>query len=150
MGKYDLVEKVLGELKAEFFFNGVMIQPGKPLVFGRALGTFFFGLPGNPLSTMVTFELFVRPALALLSGESVAPLAFLRARLSKDFRRRPGLDAFLPALLDGSYHDPQVSLVEWKGSGDVASLGRANCFLAVPEDVSEMKVGEWVSVLPRS
>ena len=76
MGKYDLVEKVLAELGAEFIFDGVLIQPGKPLVFGRARGTFFFGLPGNPLSTMVTFELFVRPAMALLGGERDAPLRF--------------------------------------------------------------------------
>ena len=102
MGKFDLVEKVLTELGAEFFFDGVLIQPGRPLVFGRARGTFFFGLPGNPLSTMVTFELFVRPAMALLGGEREAPLRFLRARLAKDFRRRPGVAAFLPATRYGS------------------------------------------------
>ena len=149
MGKFDLVEKVLAEFQAEFFFDGVLIQPGKPLVFGRAGGTFFFGLPGNPLSTMVTFELFVRPALALLSGEPDSPLILLRARLAEDIRRKPGLAAFLPALLQGDTHDPSVSLVKWKGSGDVASLTRANCFLAIPEDAAELRAGEWVSVLPR-
>ncbi|MBI2815930.1 MAG: molybdopterin molybdotransferase MoeA [Acidobacteria bacterium] len=149
MGKYDLVEKVLAEFGAEFFFDGVLIQPGRPLVFGRAHGTFFFGLPGNPLSTMVTFELFVRPALALLSGEASAPLRFLRARLARDFRRKPGLASFLPALLEGDYYDPSVSVVEWKGSGDIASLNRANCYLAVPEEAAEIKAGEWVSVLTR-
>ncbi len=149
MGKYDLVEKVLASLGAEFFFDGVAIQPGRPLVFGRARGTFFFGLPGNPLSTMVTFELFVRPALALLSGERAAPLRFLRARLAKDFRRKPGVAAFLPAMLEGDYYDPVVSVVEWKGSGDIASLNRANCYLAVPEETAELAAGEWVSVLPR-
>ena len=149
MGKYDLVEKVLAELGAEFFFDGVLIQPGRPLVFGRARGTFFFGLPGNPLSTMVTFELFVRSAMALLSGEHEAPLRFLRARLVKDFRRKPGLAAFLPATLAGDTYDPVVSVVEWKGSGDIASLNRGNCYLAVPEDAAELKAGEWVSVMPR-
>ncbi|OFV98475.1 MAG: hypothetical protein A3H28_04455 [Acidobacteria bacterium RIFCSPLOWO2_02_FULL_61_28] len=149
MGKFDLVEKVLADFQAEFFFDGVAIQPGKPLVFGRAQGTFFFGLPGNPLSTMVTFELFARPALQLLSGEPDAPLLFLRARLGKDVRRKPGLTAFLPALLEGSYSDPVVSPVEWKGSGDIASLNRANCYLVIPEETEEIKAGEWVSVLPR-
>lgn len=150
MGKYDLVEKVLAELGAEFFFDGVVMQPGRPLVFGRARDTFFFGLPGNPLSTMVTFELFVRPALAVLSGEPHAPLRFLRARLARDFRRKAaGLASFLPAVLEGDYHDPTVSVVEWKGSGDIASLNRANCYLAVPEEAAELKAGEWVSVLPR-
>ncbi|MBI4459837.1 MAG: molybdopterin molybdotransferase MoeA [Acidobacteria bacterium] len=149
MGKFDLVEKVLAELGAEFFFDGVAIQPGRPLVFGRAQGTFFFGLPGNPLSTMVTFELFVRPALALLAGEPSAPLLFLRALLAKPLRRKPGLTAFLPALLEGSYHHPTVSPVEWKGSGDLPSLNRANCYLVVPEEMEEIPAGEWVSVLPR-
>jgi len=154
MGKFDLVEKVLADFEAEFFFDGVAIQPGRPLVFGRAQGTFFFGLPGNPLSTMVTFELFARPALALLSGEPDAPLLFLRARLGKDLRRKPGLTAFLPALLQASSADPVspppvVSPIDWKGSGDIAALNRANCYLVVPEEAEELREGEWVSVLPR-
>ena len=157
MGKFDLVEKVLAELGAEFFFDGVAIQPGKPLVFGRAQGTFFFGLPGNPLSTMVTFELFARPALALLSGEPEAPLVFLRARLGKHLRRRPGLTAFLPARLEAGLEvgsdpvgsPPNVSLIDWKGSGDVAALNRANCYLVVPEEAEELRAGDWVAVLPR-
>lgn len=149
MGKYDLVEKVLAEFGAEFFFDGVLIQPGRPLVFGNVRGTFFFGLPGNPLSTMVTFELFVRPALALLSGEPAAPLRFLRAHLARDLRRKPGLAAFLPALLEGDFYDPSVSPVEWKGSGDIASLNRANCYLAVPEEATELKAGDWVPILAR-
>src|SRR4029077_16228890 len=65
-GKYDVVEQVLAGFDAEFFFDRVLIQPGQPLVFGRAAGTFFFGLPGNPASTMVTFEIFARAALELL------------------------------------------------------------------------------------
>ena len=149
MGKFDLVEKVLAELGAEVYFDGVAVQPGRPLVFGRAQGTFFFGLPGNPLSTMVTFELFVRPALALLSGESSAPLMLLRARLEKDLRRKSGLASFLPAFLQGSAYEPVVFPVAWKGSGDVVSLNRSNCYLAVPENVEEIRAGEWVSVLPR-
>jgi molybdopterin molybdotransferase len=152
-GKFDLVEPVLAQLGAEFHFDGVLIQPGKPLVFGRMAagesGTFLFGLPGNPLSTMVTFELFVRPALRLLAGEQDVPLTFTRARLARDLRRKPGLTSFLPARLAGNYFEPQVSPVEWKGSGDVASLTRANCFLVVPEEAGELKAGEWVSVLPR-
>ncbi len=61
-GKYDLVEKVLAEFGAEFFFDRVMIQPGQPLVFGKAQGKIFFGLPGNPGSTMITFETIARAA----------------------------------------------------------------------------------------
>jgi molybdopterin molybdotransferase len=149
-GKYDFVEKVLARFQADFYFDGVLIQPGRPLVFGRAANTFFFGLPGNPLSTMVTFELFVRPALALLAGEVADPLPFLRAKLARDLRRKPGLASFLPATLSGGTEEPFVTPVEWKGSGDMASLARANCYFAVPEDAAEIRAGEWVSVLPRS
>ena len=69
MGRYDLVEQVLSEMQAEFFFTGAKIQPGRPVVFGRVreIG-YFFGLPGNPVSTMVTFELFARPMLEALAG----------------------------------------------------------------------------------
>src|SRR5580765_3281431 len=76
MGRYDLVEQVLEDLKAEFFFTGAKIQPGRPVVFGKCAnardgkGTYFFGLPGNPVSTMVTFELFVQPMLESLAGMS--------------------------------------------------------------------------------
>ena len=68
MGKFDLVEKSLHYLGAEFFFTGAMIQPGKPVVFGALGETPFFGLPGNPVSVMVTFELFARQVVAALSG----------------------------------------------------------------------------------
>jgi molybdopterin molybdotransferase len=68
-GKYDIVERVLGDLGAEFYFDRVLIMPGQPLVFGKARGKFFFGLPGNPASTMVTFEIFARAAVELLGGQ---------------------------------------------------------------------------------
>src|SRR4051812_2810863 len=80
MGKYDLVEQVLAAFDAEFFFTGATIQPGKPIVFGRArrhadaAPTYFFGLPGNPVSTMVTFEIFARPILDALRGAAPTPL----------------------------------------------------------------------------
>jgi molybdopterin molybdotransferase len=148
-GKFDLVEAVLAQFDAEFFFDGVLIQPGRPLVFGRARNTLFFGLPGNPLSTMVTFELFVRPAMDLLAGAEPPPFAPLRAKLGRGVRRKPGLAAFLPARLDSKEAEPVVAPVEWKGSGDLASLTRANCYLVVPEDAAEIQAGEWVAVLPR-
>ena len=134
VGKFDLVGGVLANFGAEFVFEGVAIQPGRPLVFGRAKGTFFFGLPGNPLSTMLTFELFARPAVALLAGEDAAPLFLLKARLATDLRRKPGLTAVLPAVLSGTPLEPVVTPVQWRGSGDLASLGKANCYLVVPEN----------------
>ena len=158
VGKYDLVEQVLRDLGAEFYFDAVAIKPGRPLVFGRARGTLFFGLPGNPLSTMVTFELFARPALDLLCGAEPPPLVFPRARLEQPVRQKPGLTSFLPAILSqaaapeeaGRDFLPAVRAVPWQGSGDVAALARANCYLVVPEDRGELAEGELVGVLPRS
>ena len=80
MGKYDLVERVLREMNAEFFFDAVAIRPGKPAVFAKCQGKPVFGLPGNPLSTMVTFELFVVPAIDLRSGAAPRPLPFASGR----------------------------------------------------------------------
>ena len=131
-GKYDIVERVLADLGARFFFDRVLIQPGQPLVFGAVKETFFFGLPGNPASTMLTFELFARAALDRLSGASQSPLPLLRAKLTRDFRHKTGLTRFLPAVLteDGTGIAPQ----SWQGSGDVAALARANAFLVADAD----------------
>jgi molybdopterin molybdotransferase len=144
-GKYDVVEPVLAESGAEFFFDRVLIQPGQPLVFGRAAGTFFFGLPGNPSSTMVTFEIFARAALELLGGQDETPLPMPLARLTRDFRHRPGLTRFLPARLSGS--GDEVTPVEWKGSGDVPALTRANAWLVADPARPEYARGELIGVL---
>jgi molybdopterin molybdotransferase len=144
-GKYDVVEPVLASLGAEFYFDRVLIQPGQPLVFGRAGGTFFFGLPGNPSSTMVTFELFARGALDLLAGREDAPLPMPLARLTRDFRHRPGLTRFLPARL--SEAGDEVTPVEWHGSGDMPALTRANAYLVADPDRPEYTRGEVIRVL---
>ena len=149
MGKYDLVEQVLGEFQAEFLFTGAEIQPGRPVVFGRAGKTYFFGLPGNPISTMVTFDLFVRPMLEALSGASHSPLMFLQARLKGEVKTKTGLTRFLPALLTGEFDQVQVEPVRWQGSGDIAANARANCYLVVPPDRERIAAGEMVSVFPR-
>jgi len=152
MGKYDLVEQVLSELRAEFYFTGAKIQPGKPVVFGSCgAGTptprYFLGLPGNPISTMVTFRLFAQPMIEALSGQKPTPLVFLKARLQADVRTKTGLKRFLPALLSGEFDDPEVALTKWQGSGDIASLARSNCYLVIPPDREHIPAGEWVSVL---
>jgi molybdopterin molybdotransferase len=144
-GKYDVVEQVLAEAGAEFFFDRVLIQPGQPLVFGQAQGKFFFGLPGNPSSTMVTFEIFARAALELLAGQSETPLLMPFARLTRDFRHRAGLTRFLPARL--SLDGAEVTPVEWHGSGDVPALTRANAYLVADPDRPEYPRGELIRVL---
>jgi molybdopterin molybdotransferase len=144
-GKYDVVEQVLAELGAEFFFDRVLIQPGQPLVFGHVGATFFFGLPGNPSSTMVTFEIFARAALELLAGQTESPLFMPFARLTRDFRHRPGLTRFLPAHL--SSDGTEVTPVEWHGSGDVPALTRANAYLVADPLRAEYPRGEFIRVL---
>src|ERR1017187_1125797 len=172
MGKYDLVEEVLGELKAEFYCTGAEIQPGRPVVFGscgsdtpvRADGEvaartragapaphkkYFFGLPGNPVSTMVTFELFARPMIEALAGMTPQPLIFLRARLKSEIRTKTGLKRFLPAVLSGEFENAEVELARWQGSGDLAALVRANCYVVIPPELERIEAGEWVSLMMR-
>jgi molybdopterin molybdotransferase len=144
-GKYDVVELVMADLGAELFFDRVLIQPGQPLVFGRAGGAFFFGLPGNPSSTMVTFEIFARAAVELLAGQDETPLHMLYSRLTRDFRHRPGLTRFLPAHL--SSDGAEVTPVEWHGSGDVPALTRANAYLVADPGRAEYPRGELIRVL---
>jgi molybdopterin molybdotransferase len=133
----------------------VLIQPGQPLVFGRAGGTaawggrwrgsFFFGLPGNPSSTMVTFEIFARAALELLAGQQETALPLPLARLACEFRHRPGLTRFLPARL--SADGAEVTPVEWHGSGDIPALTRANAYLVADPGRPEYARGELIRVL---
>lgn len=149
MGKHDLVEVVLRQLGGEFYFDAVGIQPGRPAVFGRCRDKFVFGLPGNPVSTMVTFELFVAPALALLGGSRPRPLRFLKARLAETVRTKTGLTRFLPGRLEGDGGEVTARLLPWQGSGDVVTLAASDCFLVVPEDRAELPAGEYVDVLLR-
>lgn len=143
-GKYDIVETVLADLGAEFYFDRVRIQPGQPLVFGRARGAFFFGLPGNPSSTMVTFEVLARAALELLGGEADPLLKVTRARLSAPFRQKPGLTRFLPATLAA---DGTLAPIRWAGSSDVPSLARANAYLVSDPDRETWETGDEIGVL---
>lgn len=145
-GKYDVVEPALAGFGAEFYFDRVLIQPGQPLVFGRARERFFFGLPGNPASTMVCFEVFARAALELLGGAADCPLPIAQAPLARDFRHKPGLTRFLPARLapDGLLHP-----IAWSGSSDIAAQARANCLLVADPLKPEYKSGEPIGVLLR-
>ena len=164
MGRYDLVEPVLAEAGAEFLFTGASIQPGKPIVFGRvpkprvqALAdedregtwTYFFGLPGNPVSTEVCFRLFVAPLLRALAGQrSVAP-SFFEAQLSEDVRGGAKVTRFLPAEVQSDWQRVRVRQVPWQGSGDLAANARANGFVVLPANPEPFPAGTTVRVLPR-
>src|SRR6201999_1861426 len=108
MGKYDFVEQALLALGAEFYFTGAKIQPGRPVVFGKLPQHYFFGLPGNPVSTMVTFLLFAQPLIAALGGEQNGGPRFASARLKHAQRVKPGLTRFLPARIDYKINVPEI------------------------------------------
>ena len=151
MGRYDLVEQVLASFEALFLFTGVRIQPGRPVVFGDVtLGdktTPFFGLPGNPVSTMVTFQVFAGPVLDALSGSTPQPLPFAKAALKSVFTTKTGLTRFLPANLGGTIEQPEVELIRWQGSGDLMAVSRSNCYIVVPPEQGYFAAGEDVTVL---
>jgi molybdopterin molybdotransferase len=156
-GKFDLVEPALSRLGAKFHFTGVRIQPGKPLVFGelprnKGRTVPLFGLPGNPVSSAVTFLLFATPVLAALSGCNVSGPRFALARLAADTDKhgKPGLTRFLPASCTFGRavgELPEVVPVAWQGSGDLAALARSNCFLVIPEETQRLEPGEVVRIL---
>ncbi len=147
MGKYDFVEQALLNLSAEFFFTGVRIQPGRPAVFGRLPEAstqghrYFFGLPGNPVSTLVTFALFAAPLLSALSGQPAAEIGprFAEASLATDLKGKPGLTRFLPAHMESDSGSAAVHPIPWQGSGDQTAAARTNCFLVVPEDAGDLR-----------
>jgi molybdopterin molybdotransferase len=164
-GKFDLVEPALERAGARFHFTGVRIQPGKPLVFGElpckrrndaklkglAPSLPFFALPGNPVSSAVTFLLFAAPVLAALGGSLDRGPRFAMARLaSKENQHgKPGLTRFLPAVCDfgASAGVPEVRLLPTQGSGDLAALARSNCFAVIPEAVHRLDAGAHVRIL---
>ncbi len=157
-GKFDLVEPALARAGARFHFTGVRMQPGKPVVFGelrrrstnsnqKPCRTQCFGLPGNPISSAVTFLLFAAPILAALAGRIDHGPRFALARLAADVKTKPGLTRFLPAACTFTGPVPEVKLVSWQGSGDLAAMARSNCYLVVPDDCDSLDAGATVNIL---
>jgi molybdopterin molybdotransferase len=110
---------------------------------------YFFGLPGNPVSTMVTFELFARPMVEALAGTTPRRLIFLHAKSKSEIKTKTGLKRFLPAILSGEFANAEVELAGWQGSGDIAATARANCYVVIPPDRERIPAGEWVPVMMR-
>lgn len=148
MGKYDFVEQALTTFDAEFFFTGARIQPGKPVVFGRLpkQNLYFFGLPGNPVSTLVTFALFAVPLLAALCGRTDLGPELGEAKLIQTVEPKPNLTRFLPARLESSAEGATIQPIRWQGSGDQTAAAKTNCFLVAPEN-TPLKPGDTVAFL---
>ncbi len=150
-GRYDLVPEVLEQLGVQKIFHKVRIKPGKPLWFGAQRGDagnrLVFGLPGNPVSSLVCFELFVRPAIARLAGRSVASATPLEARLTCDHATRGDRPTYFPsrlASIDGAW---SIEPLRWQGSGDLCTLAQANALACFPPGDRAYVAGETVSAI---
>jgi molybdopterin molybdotransferase len=149
MGRYDFVEQALANLNAEFFFTGARIQPGRPVVFGRLPqeNLYFFGLPGNPVSTLVTFTLFAAPLLAAITGQKHLGPEFAEAELTESVEIKPNLTRFLPAYLESTAAGATIRPIPWQGSGDQSAAAKSNFFLVIPEGTEQLNPGEAVTFL---
>lgn len=146
-GKYDLVKPCLRELGVDFAFERVKIQPGQPTAFGIKGQKPIFGLPGNPGSTLVTFQLFARLALELIAGRCDARLPVLDAVFAAPFRHKPGLTRFLPAFLEEDGRS--LRHIPWRGSSDIPALAKANVFLIADEKREVWQPGHTIPVMPK-
>ena len=142
-GDFDLVPEILESLKFELLFKSIAVQPGKPTVFGKREDKYCFGLPGNPVSSFVQFELLTKPLLYLLMGQKYKPFNF-KLPLGKDYRRKKARRlSWVPAIFTD---EGTVVPVEYHGSAHINGLGPADGIMAVPIGVAELKKGELVDV----
>lgn len=141
VGEYDIVAKVLQELGVKILFNKVAIKPGKPFVFGIKNKHLVFGLPGNPVSCFVITEVFIRPALAELTGNQSLIRPVIQARLSTPFHKVSDRVQYIPAKYTLGKDDlsDSVEPVNWHGSADQAALTRANAFIIIPPNETSKK-----------
>ena len=147
MGDYDLVKAALNEIGAEVFFDKVSIRPGKPIVFARRAKTFFFGLPGNPVSTSVTFNVFARPAIRKMQGDATPSVPLVRARLARSLKDASSRRSYLPARLSIEDGRAMVDALKWGGSSDLVAFMKATALIVVAEEVHEIEAGELVDVV---
>lgn len=150
VGEADFVKECLDEL-GQIEFWKVAMKPGRPLAFGRIKDTWFFGLPGNPVSVMVTFYIFVQPALRKLMGESNATPMYMQVRCDSSLRKKAGRTEFQRGILtrDASSRYT-VTRTGAQGSGILTSMSQANCFIILPLEAETVEPGSMVEVLPFS
>jgi molybdopterin molybdotransferase len=147
MGKYDFVEPVFAEFGVEVLFESVAMKPGKPTVFGHRGDTYVFGLPGNPVSTLVAFRMFVAPLIQSLLKSAVLTEPKLRAHLESPAKCDPARTAIIPALVRFDGERYQIKPAPWKGSSDLTGLSRANALVVIPQAEGSLQPGEAVDFL---
>jgi molybdopterin molybdotransferase len=146
MGNYDVVKDVLAE-QGEISFWTVRMKPGKPLAFGTIKGIPHLGLPGNPVSSMITFELFARPAILKMMGKKNFSKPTIKATLDGRIRNTDGRRIFARATVSREGDRYLARVTGPQGSGILTSMSRANGLVIVPEDVDAVEQGETVKVL---
>jgi molybdopterin molybdotransferase len=148
VGDADYIKEILTELGQVSFWK-VAIKPGRPLSFGRLGDALFFGLPGNPVSVMVTFQIFLKPAIRQLAGEASSVPTILKMRTTADLRKKPGRMEYQRGILSQAESgETVVSSTGEQGSGILSSMTQANCFIILPDDSDGAKAGDWVEVQP--
>jgi molybdenum cofactor synthesis domain-containing protein len=149
MGVYDVTKTALKELDAEIFFERVALRPGKPTVFARLPnGTLVFGLPGNPVSVAVTFNLFARTALLTMQGATDPTLKRETAAIARSVKGTTDRDSYLPAQLTTNDDAELIAFpLKWGGSSDFVSFALTTALLIVPANVKSIEAGSLVTVL---
>jgi molybdopterin molybdotransferase len=148
VGDADYVKQTLAELGQVNFWK-VAIKPGRPMSFGRLDDSLFFGLPGNPVSVMVTFQIFVKPAVQILSGEKFIVPLILKVKTLTDLKKRPGRMEYQRGILTLDENGETVVRSSGEqGSGILSSMRLANCYIILPDDSEGAKAGDWVKVQP--
>ena len=150
-GKWDLVPSVLEQLRVQQVFHKVRLKPGKPLWFGvlRRVGppTLVFGLPGNPVSSLVCFQLFVRPALMRIMGVENTHCVARQAMVTNPFQQSGDRPTYYPSVLSEDSDGLKVRPLPWKGSADLGTLSDANCLAFFPQGDRLYRPGDWVQVV---
>ena len=144
MGEFDYVPGVLQEKGFMLLFQKVAIKPGKPTVFGKKENKFVFGMPGNPVSTFIIFEMLVKPFCYKLMGANYS-YKMVKAKLAETIKRKKSERlSFIPVVVN---KNGEIGLVKYHGSAHIHSLTKANGILSIPVSVNEIKAGESVSVI---
>ena len=147
VGEHDYVRSVLDELGAEQRFWKLRMRPGAPVGFGLLGGIPWIGLPGNPVSTMVTFELFVRPAIRKMCGHALPFRRSVPVRLAEPISVKPKLQHFLRAIVREGPDGPEARLTGPQGSGILTSMVLANSLLVIPEGQFDTSAGAMVQAI---
>ncbi|HOC91587.1 MAG TPA: molybdopterin molybdotransferase MoeA [bacterium] len=147
VGDFDLVKAVLGDLGKINFWK-INMKPGKPLAFGTLGGKPLFGLPGNPVSTMVAFEMFVRPSLLKMMGAREILRPRLQAKLACEIIEKPSRVKIIRGVASRKKTGVTVTTTGEQGSGILMSMSLANCFIVMPDGVGKLKKGDIADIIP--